>query len=154
MFIFGIQLRFNYHLEHAWVNSTYSNELMKLRYTCKCQLSWRIPHRCDSVSMTKWPQGGQKGSLCNDTWLQWGAKVSPPRNCKPCHLITNNGARTKRSDWTDVICCCRRFVYTSSPVAKFSPEVFAVSHVLSECVKSCKKAGQEKYEGGHKCFSP
>lgn len=149
-FIFGIQLRFNDHFECAWLKSIYSKDLVQ-----HIPLSRHIPHRCDSMFMTKWPQGimcSQRGLLCNDTGLQWGAQISPSWNCKPCHLIT--GTRTKRSDWTHVICCGRWFLYMSSLVVTLSPEDFTVSHMLRCNVKTSNKAGHEKCVGENECFSP
>lgn len=56
----------------------------------------------DYYAMTQQAKGGGDGG-----------QISPSRNCKPCHLITINGTRTKRSDWTHVTCCCKCFLYMS-----------------------------------------
>lgn len=116
---------------------------MKQRH--KCPLSRHIPHRCDSVSVTKWPQGvvgSQRGLLCNDTAIQWqGGQKSPAGNCKPRHLITSNGTSA-------AVYVFYTYHSGSEPV----PLRISLSLMASDTVE---KAGQEKYEGEQPtCFSP
>jgi len=87
------------HRKHAFSEeSTLCIYTPHMKYRHKCSLSRCCPRRCNSVFVTRWPQG-VLGSQRDYYAMIWqsneGPRSSFSGNWKPCHLIASNWTRTK-----------------------------------------------------------